>query len=80
MIEESLAGGNLQHYNVGFTRLRDWLERQRVTTIGMESTGVYWEPVYYDAARSRLGSFPSLVIFAYRAEKRKSDEMYPTRP
>ncbi len=27
--------------------LHDWLERQRVTTIGMESTGVYWKPIYY---------------------------------
>jgi hypothetical protein len=27
--------------------LQDWLERHRVTTIGMESTGVYWKPVYY---------------------------------
>ena len=27
--------------------LHDWLERHRVTTIGMESTGVYWKPVYY---------------------------------
>ena len=27
--------------------LHDWLERQHVTTIGMESTGVYWKPVYY---------------------------------
>lgn len=28
-------------------RLRDWLVQERVTLVGMESTGVYWKPVYY---------------------------------
>lgn len=27
--------------------LRDWLEAHRVTHVAMESTGVYWKPVYY---------------------------------
>ena len=27
--------------------LRDWLEVQGVTHVAMESTGVYWKPVYY---------------------------------
>lgn len=27
-------------------RLRDWLEQERVTHVAMESTGVYWQPVY----------------------------------
>ena len=26
--------------------LRDWLEQEGVTHVGMESTGVYWRPVY----------------------------------
>jgi transposase len=26
--------------------LRDWLAAERVTHVGMESTGVYWRPVY----------------------------------
>jgi transposase len=26
--------------------LRDWLQEQQVTHVGMESTGVYWKPVY----------------------------------
>jgi transposase len=26
--------------------LRDWLQELRVTQVGMESTGVYWRPVY----------------------------------
>ena len=37
--------------------LRDWLSACRVTLIGMESTGVYWKPVYYaleDAAECWL--------------------------
>src|SRR3954452_12989952 len=31
----------------GITALGDWLAEQRVTRAGMESTGVYWKPVYY---------------------------------
>ena len=27
--------------------LRDWLAAQGVTHVAMESTGVYWKPVYY---------------------------------
>lgn len=27
--------------------LRDWLVAEEVTHVGMESTGVYWKPVYY---------------------------------
>ena len=27
--------------------LRDWLVEQRVTLVGMESTGIYWKPIYY---------------------------------
>lgn len=27
--------------------LRDWLEAHRVEVVGMESTGVYWKPVFY---------------------------------
>src|SRR5438094_2785444 len=27
--------------------LRDWLEAHRVTHVAMESTGVYWKPIYY---------------------------------
>ena len=27
--------------------LRDWLASFGVTVVGMESTGVYWKPVYY---------------------------------
>jgi transposase len=28
-------------------RLRSWLADQGVTLVGMESTGIYWKPVYY---------------------------------
>ena len=27
--------------------LRDWLQAHGVTHVAMESTGVYWKPVYY---------------------------------
>ena len=27
--------------------LRDWLVEQRVALVGVESTGIYWKPVYY---------------------------------
>ena len=28
------------------TRLREWLQSEGCTHVGMESTGVYWKPVY----------------------------------
>ena len=31
----------------GLLAMRDWLVEQRVTLVGMESTGDYWKPVYY---------------------------------
>jgi transposase len=31
----------------GITALGDWLAGHGVTRAGMESTGVYWKPVYY---------------------------------
>jgi transposase len=31
----------------GITALADWLAEHRVSRAGMESTGVYWKPVYY---------------------------------
>jgi transposase len=31
----------------GLSVLHDWLESFDVTLVGMESTGVYWKPVYY---------------------------------
>jgi len=31
----------------GLLRLRDWLVEREVTLVGMESTGVYWKPVFY---------------------------------
>ena len=31
----------------GITGLGDWLAEHRVARAGMESTGVYWKPVYY---------------------------------
>jgi transposase len=31
----------------GLVTLRDWPASFEVTLVGMESTGVYWKPVYY---------------------------------
>jgi transposase len=31
----------------GLVLLRDWLASHAVTVVGMESTGVFWKPVYY---------------------------------
>jgi transposase len=31
----------------GLVALGDWLTGHQVTTVAMESTGVYWRPVYY---------------------------------
>ena len=31
----------------GLLTLRDWLQAHGVTHVAMESTGVYWKPVYY---------------------------------
>ena len=31
----------------GIRALSDWLAGNRVTRVGLESTGVYWKPVYY---------------------------------
>jgi transposase len=33
--------------------LADWLQDQRVTHVAMESTGVYWKPIYKLARRLR---------------------------
>jgi transposase len=46
-------GGRLQHTRsfrtttAGLVLLHDWLVSFGVTVVGMESTGVYWRPVYY---------------------------------
>ena len=31
----------------GICALADWLGEHRISRVGMESTGVYWKPVYY---------------------------------
>jgi transposase len=47
------AGGRAQHIRTFGTTtrellaLRDWLASYGVTVVGMESTGVFWKPVYY---------------------------------
>lgn len=47
------VGGRTQHVRTFGTMaadlltLRDWLEAHQVTHVAMESTGVYWKPVYW---------------------------------
>jgi transposase len=47
------SGGRTQHVRTAATTaaellmLRDWLEAHRVSHVAMESTGVYWRPVFY---------------------------------
>ena len=30
----------------GLLELRDWLTQEKCTHVGMESTGIYWRPIY----------------------------------
>jgi transposase len=59
-------GGRTQHVQTFGTTaaalmaLRDWLEAHGVTHVAMESTGVYWKPVYYVLEES----FTCLVVNA----------------
>jgi transposase len=34
-------------FTVELLELRDWLQQYAVSLVAMESTGVYWKPVYY---------------------------------
>src|SRR5687767_4565830 len=52
--------------------LRDWLEAHQVTQVAMESTGVYWKPVYYVLEEA----FTCLLVDAVHVQKvpgRKTD-------
>jgi transposase len=58
--------------------LRDWLTAHRVTHVAMESTGVYWKPVYYtlepdftlSCAINRAGSRRQFqLVFVMQASK-----------
>ena len=60
------SGGRSQHVQtfgttaVALLVLRDWLESHGVTHVALESTGVYWKPVYYVLEES----FTCLVVNA----------------
>ena len=56
----------------GLLTLRDWLQAHGVTHVDMESTGVYWKPVYYILE----DSFTLLLVNAHHLKQvpgRKSD-------
>jgi hypothetical protein len=43
--------------------LREWLQAYGVTHVALESTGVYWKPVYY-VVPTRKGRTPNSLRFA----------------
>ena len=51
---------------VGLERLAGWLGELGVTHVGMESTGVYWMPVY--AVLEAAGGFELIVVNAQHAK------------
>lgn len=58
----------------GLAQLAGWLAEQEVTAVGMESTGVYWMPVY--AALEAAGGFDLIVANAQHVKAvpgRKTD-------
>jgi transposase len=71
-------GGRQQHVQTfsttaaGLLALRDWLGAHGVTHVAMESTGVYWKPVYYVLEEA----FTCLLVNAAHVSKvpgRKTD-------
>ena len=54
---------------VGLERLAGWLGELGVTHVGMESTGVYWMPVY--AVLEAAGGFELIVVNAQHAKGMK---------
>ena len=47
----------LATHTAGIRQLCDWLEEYQVTDVGMESTGVYWKPVWKNCRLKFSGSF-----------------------
>src|SRR5688572_5956401 len=52
--------------------LGDWLAEHGVTTVGMESTGVYWRPVYY-ALETRFVCWLVNAAHMHNVPGRKTD-------
>jgi transposase len=74
----STSGDRTQHVRTFGTTaadlvaLRDWLEAHQITHVAMESTGVYWKPVFYVLEEA----FTCLLVNARHVEKvpgRKTD-------
>ena len=42
-------------FTSSLTELKEWLLQNGITHVAMESTGVYWKPVYHEMAKARLG-------------------------
>ncbi len=54
------------------TELADWLASFKVTVVGMESTGVYWKPVYY-LLEDRFGCWLLNARHLHNVPGRKTD-------
>jgi len=44
--EKEYETKEFRSYTSSLTELREWCKSERVTHIAMESTGVYWKPVF----------------------------------
>ena len=44
--EDAKPVRTFESFTVGLEAIRDWLHSHKVTTVAMESTGVYWIPLY----------------------------------
>ena len=44
----------------GLLALTDWLDSLQITVVAMESTGVYWRPVFNEAREKVIRSFWSM--------------------
>ena len=44
--EEEFETRNFDAFTSSLTALRDWCKSEKVTHVAMESTGIYWKPVY----------------------------------
>jgi transposase len=56
-------------FTSSLTELKDWLLENGITHVAMESTGVYWKPVYHVLEPSGIKVWPStknLICLAIR--------------
>jgi transposase len=60
----------------GLKRLREWLEQRQCRHVAMESTGVYWQPIYGALEEAFEGEISVMIVNAYHMRNvpgRKTD-------